>query len=332
MTFVRLVSAATLAGFMMACGAAVAADVKLKSVAALPRKHPFNKPLHEFIKLADKYSKGSVKIRFIGGPDVTPVQEQMKGMTRGVIDVFYGPMSYYQGSIPEVQALNGSNMHAKDVRKGGGLAMLNKYVQKRLNGELIGYYGSGYTFYIYTRKKPKIGKNGLPDMTGWKLRAAPIYREMFAQFGASTVLVHVAEMYTALERGVVDGIGWVGPFVSNLRWDRFLKYRITPPYWQGDIVIVFNKDKWNKLNPDQQKAVHRAAAESEIWAHDLFAKYSADELVKLKKNGMTNIDLTGEAAKKYLKAAYDIGVWKGMAKNKVPASVIDEFKKKLYRP
>ena len=309
-----------------------AAAASFKSITALPRKHPLNLPHGHFLKLVEQYAGDKVKIRYIGAGDTIPVPEQMKGLTRGVVDIFYGPMSYYQGSIPEVQALNGSNKHSKDVRADGGLSLLNTFVNKRLNGELLGYYASGYTFYIYTKKEPKIGANGLPDLTGIKLRAAPIYREMFAQFGASTVLIHVAEIFTSLERGVVDGIGWIGPFVTNLGWDKFLKYRITPPYWQGDIVLVMNKQKWDGLDADSQAAITRAAMETELYAHDLFVDFSEAEKKKLADRGMVNVDLQGQAAKDYLAVAYDIGVWKGMAKNGVPAETIEEFKKRMYRP
>ena len=328
----RLVGWALVGAFVLGIGGAIAAEVKLKSITALPRKHPLNEPLDHFTKLVHKYSNNQIAIQYIGAGDTIPVPEQMKGLTRGVVDVFYGPMSYYQGSIPEVQALNGSNKHAMNVRTSGGLSLLNKFVNERLKGELIGYYASGYTFYIYTKKKPKIGSDGLPDLTGLKLRAAPIYREMFAQFGASTVLVHVAEIFTALERGVVDGIGWIGPFVTNLGWDKFLKYRITPAYWQGDIVLVVNKSKWDGLDLASQRAMTRAAIETEFYAHDLFAGYSAEERKKLAERGMVNVDLKDEAAKRYLSVAYDIGVWKGMAKNGVPAEVIEDFKARMYRP
>ena len=328
----RLMGWVLVGAFALGIGGAVAAEVTLKTITALPRKHPLNEPVDHFTKLVHKYSNDRIAIRYIGAGDTIPVPEQMKGLTRGVVDVFYGPMSYYQGSIPEVQALNGSNKHAMNVRSSGGLALLNKFVNERLQGELIGYYASGYTFYIYTKNQPKIGADGLPDLTGLKLRAAPIYREMFAQFGASTVLVHVAEIFTALERGVVDGIGWIGPFVTNLGWDKFLKYRITPAYWQGDIVLVVNKGKWDGLDLASQRAITRAAIETEFYAHDLFTRYSAEEEKKLAERGMVNVDLEGDAAKRYLSVAYDIGVWKGMAKNGVPEEVIEDFKARMHRP
>ncbi len=311
---------------------AMAAEVNWKSITAFPRKHPFNAPLHEFAKLAAKYSDGQIKIRYIGGPDVTPVPEQMKAISRGVLDVYYGPMSYFLGEIPEIQAFNGSNLHAMEVRSTGGLALMNQSVRKRLNAELLGYYGSGYTFYIYLTEKPKFSPDGTPDFTGMKLRGVAIYREFFKRFGASAVPMHVAEMYSGLDRGIVSGMAWIGPGVTNFGWDKFLKYRITPAYWQGDIIIASNKAKWDKLSVSHKQAITRAAIESEIWAHSMFAKMSSDEKAKLKQRGMVDIDLKGKAAKIYSSAAYDIGVWQALAKNKIPRSLIEDFKAKLFRP
>ncbi len=310
---------------------AVSAEVNWKSITAFPRKHPFNAPLAEFAKLAAKYSNGEIKIRYVGGPDVTPVPEQMKAISRGILDVYYGPMSYFLGEIPEIQAFNGSNLHAMEVRSTGGLALMNQAVNKRLKAELLGYYGSGYTFYVYLTEKPKFSPDGTPDFTGMKLRGVAIYREFFKRFGASAVLMHVAEMYSGLERGIVKGMAWIGPGVTNFGWDKFLKYRITPAYWQGDIIIAANKAKWDKLSAAHKRAITRASIESEIWAHSLFAKMSSDEKAKLKKRGMIDINLTGKAAEIYSSAAYDIGVWQALAKNKIPQAMIEDFKAKLFR-
>lgn len=310
---------------------AFAADVNWKSITAFPRKHPFNAPLAEFAKLAAKYSNGEIKIRYVGGPDVTPVAEQMKAIKRGVLDVYYGPMSYFLGEIPEIQALNGSNLHAMEVRSTGGLALMNKAVNKRLNAELLGYYGSGYTFYVYLTEKPKFSSDGTPDFTGMKLRGVAIYREFFKRFGASAVPMHVAEMYSGLERGIVKGMAWIGPGVTNFGWDKYLKYRVTPAYWQGDIIIAANKDKFDKLSAAHKRAVTRASIESEIWGHSLFAKMSSTEKAKLKKRGMIDINLTGKAAQIYSDAAYNIGVWQALAKNKIPQPMIEDFKAKLFR-
>ena len=331
MNLARVIFGSVILSFALSALPAAAASVSWKSVTAFPRKHPFNPPLDDFAKRAAQYSNNEIKIRYIGGPDVTPVDQQMKAVARGVVDVYYGPMSYFLGEIPEIQAFNGSNLHAMEVRSTGGLALMNEQVRRRLNAELLGYYGSGYTFYVYLTEKPKFAADGVPDFNGMKIRGVAIYREFLKRFGGSAVPMHVAEMYSGLERGLVKGAAWIGPGVTNFGWDKFLKYRITPAYWQGDIIIACNKAKWDKLTTAHKRAMTRAAIESEIWAHSLFAKMSADEKVKLKKRGMTDIDLKGKAAETYLDAAYNIGVWQALAKNKIPAELIEDFKSKLFR-
>ena len=138
-------------------------------------------------------------------------------------------------------------------------------------------------------------------------------------------------MYSGLERGIVSGMAWIGPGVTNFGWDKFLKYRITPPYWQGDIIIASNKAKWDKLSTSNKRAITRAALEAEIWAHSMFAKMSSVEKAKLKEHGMVDINLKGRAAEIYSSAAYDIGVWQALAKNKIPQPLIEDFKSKLFR-
>ena len=233
MKLARLVFGSVILSFALTALPAAAESVSWKSVTAFPRKHPFNPPLDDFAKRAAQYSNNEIKINYIGGPDVTPVDQQMKAVSRGVVDVYYGPMSYFLGEIPEIQAFNGSNLHAMEVRSTGGLALMNEQVRRRLGAELLGYYGSGYTFYVYLTEKPKFAADGAPDFNGMKIRGVAIYREFLKRFGGSAVPMHVAEMYSGLERGLVKGAAWIGPGVTNFGWDKFLKYRLTPGILAG---------------------------------------------------------------------------------------------------
>ena len=63
---------------------------------------------------------------------------------------------------------------------------------------------SVFSFHIYTSKPIEKA-----DMTArLKLRTVPIYRPFFEKLGATNAETQHAELYTALERGVVDGYGW----------------------------------------------------------------------------------------------------------------------------
>ena len=64
--------------------AASAAEVTLNLISAFPKTHIFTTPLQRFIDEANQKGKGSVRIRFVGGPEVTPVPEQIGSVQRGI--------------------------------------------------------------------------------------------------------------------------------------------------------------------------------------------------------------------------------------------------------
>ena len=58
------------------------------------------------------------------------------------------------------------------------------------------------------KDKPKLSKTTGLDLTGKKMRTTPLYTPFFKAMGATTKNISPAEVYTALERGVVDGLAW----------------------------------------------------------------------------------------------------------------------------
>ena len=189
--------------------AATAAETTLKAIFALPVTHNLNKPFNKMIDEVNETGKGVLQIKIIGGPEATPVQEQLGALQKRIVDVYLGPTSYFVGDIPETKAMNASNRSAMDLRANGGLAMLNKAFNKRANAEYLGYFGSGYTFHIYMTMDPKMTSMGGVDFKGLKIRGTAPYRPFYDRMGITMINLHVPEMYTAFERGVVDGF-WLG--------------------------------------------------------------------------------------------------------------------------
>jgi TRAP-type C4-dicarboxylate transport system substrate-binding protein len=155
-------------------------------------------------------------------------------------------------------------------------------------------------------KEPQLKDDGLPDKSGIKLRGAPIYREFFTDYlGATFVQVNVPEVYTALERGTVDGLGWPSIGVMDLSWDNFLKYRIDPGYFQTDLSILVNLVMWNALSDDSNQILQDTAIAWEVESYDGLQALRAEEDAEMKKRGMQVVELPPEAAEAYLNAAYD---------------------------
>ena len=289
---------------------ASAAETTINLISAFPKTHIFTTPLKKFIDEVNQRGKGAVQIRFVGGPEVTPVPEQIGSVQRGINHLYYGSISYFQGQIDESRALVLSDYNAMQLREKGAYAVLNKYFEKKPKLHYLAYFGSGYTFHIYLRKEPKrTPDGGGVDLSGWRIRGVSVYQPVFGQLGASAVPIHTAEVFTALQRGTVDGIGWLNRGLTDFSWQKHIKYRLLPSFWQGDVSIVAQLAKWRSLSKDVQDLLTTVGAKYERVAHEFFAQGAAEELAKLRAAGMKDIALKGDHVAKFLEAANE-GPWK----------------------
>ena len=284
--------------------AASAAEMTLNLISAFPKTHIFTTPLKQFIDETNKRGKGSVQIRFVGGPEVTPVTEQIGSVQRGINQMYYGSMSYFLGKIPESRSLILSDYNAMELREKGATAVLNKYFAKKPKLHYLSYFGSGYTFHIYLRKKPKRTPDGDGiDLSGWRIRGGSVYQPVFGVFGASAVPIHTAEIFTALQRGTVDGIGWLNRGLTDFSWEKHIKYRVLPSYWRGDVSLVVQLAKWRSLSKKAQDVLSSIGVKYERVAHEFFAGGAAAELAKLRAAGMKDIALKGDHVAKFREAS-----------------------------
>jgi TRAP-type mannitol/chloroaromatic compound transport system substrate-binding protein len=185
------------------------AQETLRALSMLPKPVAYTQSFLKFIDKVNAAGQGVVQIEFVGGPEAIPTFDQPEAVRAGVIDMIYGPASYYPGIVPETDALVGSNVTPMEKRENGGIDLLNQIHQEKMNVYYLGHPDGGIQFHVYMTAVPQPKDDGLPDMSGIKLRGAPIYREFFTDYlGATFVQVNVPEVYTALERGTVDGLGW----------------------------------------------------------------------------------------------------------------------------
>jgi TRAP-type C4-dicarboxylate transport system substrate-binding protein len=118
------------------------------------------------------------------------------------------------------------------------------------------------------------------------------------------------EVYTALERGVVDGYGWPSGGVFDLGWQEKTKARVEPGFYQVETGIFMSLNSWNKLD-DVQKNILK---EQMAWLEGEnagFAKRAADEKDRQAKAGIETYTLPPDAAAKFLETAREAG-WKAI--------------------
>ena len=154
-----------------------------------------------------------------------------------------------------------------------------------MNAILLARHIDNNPFHLYLTK-PISG----PDLTGLKLRITPVYRDFFQALGATVVQTAPGEVYTALERGVVDGYGWPITGIFDLGWHEKTKYRVDPGFYSAEVSILINKNAWAKLNEQQKRVISDAAAWIEAQAADV-AKENEADIAKQKAAGIEVIAL-----------------------------------------
>ena len=296
-------AAASLAS-LLASTSAYAED-KVTAVHAFPGFLVYTQTFLAMVDDINARGKGIVQIEVKGGPEAIGMFQQPAAVRDGVVDMVHTPGSFYGKSVPEIDAMVASTVNPMEARANGGAALMDAAHQKRFNVRHLGWIDGGVQFHIYNSQKPKFGSDGVLDLSGVKLRDNPIYHAFFMAMNATTAGMPATEVYAALEKGVVDAAAWTSIGLMDLKWDKFMKYRVDPQFYNTDIGVIFNKDSWNSLSAESQDLIQNVVIE---WEEKSYNDRQADvvaEAAALKAGGMEFVDHSPEGGAKYLKMADD---------------------------
>ena len=109
-----------------------------------------------------------------------------------------------------------------------------------------------------------LNSNSVDDLKGLKMRIPGFAGEVLAELGVAVTNLPAGELYTALERGTIDALEWVGPGMDiNMGF-----HKVAPYYYTGwhepatDLQFLINQDAWNELPADLQAIVEIAMVDS----------------------------------------------------------------------
>ncbi len=306
----------TFAVLSLASGPAKAETVTLKAVTGWPKTASEYKAFAIFTDLVEqmvaKKYPGELKIQFIGGPEAVKTPDQVQACQRGMVDMVFTTNAYYLSVLPDVDALKLSVFTPAEERAKGAWAYVNQLHEK------IGLYylarlGLGTQFHLYLGKPIKTA-----DLKGLNIRVSPMYLQMVKGLGGNPIVIPPTEVYSALERNVVDGYCWPSVGIRDWGWDKATKYIVDPGFYQVPNPLLMNLSTRNKLPKRLQDLLTEAAAEAERKVVTNFEDLAKQERPILLKEGLQVITLPPAESEKYLKVAYDEG-WKDVLE-KCPAT------------
>lgn len=196
-------------------------------------------------------SGGELIIEYIGGPEVCSVMEQPEAVISGIYDLCLIPASKYETMVPGMLVLHCvkeklyGTARFEEERKPGGLYDYMREIHEQVGLYWLGRGQAQSPMYIMTTKK--VEKQA--DFAELKLAGTSATHCRFvAALGAAPVQTKTADLYTAVQTGLVDGMVYQPSIGLKYSHQEVIKYIIKPPYkTYTNTSYIMNPDSWNNL-------------------------------------------------------------------------------------
>jgi len=287
----------------------------LRAISFLPIEWEAMWGYRQFIDRVNEQAKGELTINYLGAQEVIPLYDMADALRTGAIDLTVVFCTMFKERVPEAGALEISEVSVSEERKNGFYDLL------------LGRMKEGMNIYYLTRAMTVVGsfmflneKVEKPeDLSGMKFATGIGWFPLFAHFGAIGIRMPMGDKYTAVERGLVDGI--TGTLHDHVGYSLYevTKYMVDQKQGAPSTAILMNLDRFNSLPKHLQDVLTGAAVELEPDLEAYFLDLEVTLKDRLKAEGMEIITFSAEDAARFNDIFMETN-WKELEKKVSPES------------
>lgn len=234
-------------------------------------------------------SGGQLNIKVYGAGELIPAFECFEAVSLGTAAIASGASYYWAGKLPAAQffsslpfGLNAQGMNAWILR-GGGLDLwreayapfnLRPYPGGNTGVQMAGWFNRELT--------------DLQSFSGLKMRIPGLGGKVFEAAGGTSLLIPGTELYTNLERGVIDATEWIGPYHDFLMGFHEVADYYYGPGWHepGTVLeIIVHRPTYETLPPHLQAILDIAIARTNGWTLEAFESLNGSYVERLQSLG-----------------------------------------------
>ncbi len=284
--------------------------VSWKMVTTWPANFPvLGEGCNMLAQWVDEMSDGRFKIKVYGGGELTPALQTFDAVSDGSVEMGNGAAYYWGGKMPAAPmfcsipfGMSAQQMNAW-MYSGGGYALWEELYRpfgvKPMPGGNTGVQMGGWF---------NKAMNHPDDYKGLKMRMPGLGAKVISKLGAAAVVSPGSEIYTNLERGVIDATEWVGPYHDYLMgFHKIAKYYYYPGWHEPSALLenIINIDAWNKLPAEFKAILEAASARQNIWSLSTFEAKNNEYLNKIRQESEVIIAPFNESIIQALRVATD---------------------------
>jgi TRAP-type mannitol/chloroaromatic compound transport system substrate-binding protein len=266
-----------------------------------------------FARMVDEMSAGRLKIQVYAAGELIPAFGVFDACSQGTLEMYNSAAYYYAGKEPACQWFTGVPYGMNPAGQyawyyyGDGLKLWEE-TYKPFNLVPRPSASTGVQMGGWFRKKI----NSIADYKGLKFRMPGLGGKVIAKAGATVVLTPGGEIYTALERGVIDGSEWVGPHDDmKLGLHQTARYYYYPGWHEPGTTgeFVFNAKAYSALPVDIQRILDHVCTAMHVLEYHEYDAKNIVALQKLRTEFKTKVEIVPfptDVLKEFRKLAVDV--------------------------
>lgn len=287
---------------------AAQAETTLKFAHPVPETDLQQNLALEFKRIVEEKTGGEVKVQIFPNGLLGNDQQMIDGTRSGIIDVTLVGLNNYTGLVPDAGAFElpfifpTREIAYKALDGAPGAAVAAAMEGSGL--KLLGYGESGYRNMTNNRGPIRVPD----DLKGLRMRVnnSKALNDMFNLLGANPQQLPVAELYTALETGVVDAQDHPIGIVWSFKFNEVQKFLSLTQHAYSALGMTMNKARLDGLTADQQAAITEAATAAINMQRGLVQAKEEEMIAELEGAGMqVNRDVDAAAFQAAIRPVWD---------------------------
>lgn len=227
-------------------GPAAAGPVKLRVASYVPPVVHLAKALDWWAAEVAKRTDGAVEAKVFHGQALGKVPDSLSMLDSGTADIVMLPAPAFPGRFPVTELISDTPLLKGNIRITN--EVMNQLLMDGLLPEYDKYIVVGWftvdPMLLFANKKI----TSLDQLNGLKIRArGRASTEIVERLGASPVAVGFGEIYTSLDRGIIDGATLPMTAFAAIKLHEVCKYVVDLPLYGGVVPVLMSKRSWKKL-------------------------------------------------------------------------------------
>lgn len=221
-----------------------------------PATADVNKEIFEpWARKVEADSNGRLKVEVYPSATLSKADTAYESTVKGTIDIGSQVQGYTSGRFPLTQIAELPGLSNSSTQTGCMLQTLYE------NGTISSEYEDSHLLFMFATGPGTLHTTDKlirtpEDMKGMRIRRpSAVAGDIIESMGASPVGLPANDIYTSLQRGVVDGLSFPWEAITTFKLDELTKYHTNIPFYSSALMMTMNKDKYEGLPDDLKKVI-----------------------------------------------------------------------------